>query len=232
MKSPILLIAISALVFGGCSTAYKTGQTPDDVYFSPSPPQEEYVVTGNNKDDQKYRGADYDEDRYLRMRVRDRYRWSQLDDWYNYERYNVYYNFGYSYNWYNPWNPYSSWNYLYNPYCHSCCYSYTSGNPKSTAYSKPRTFNLNTFNTNTTTGQAGNKIFNSKTSGAYRPTNVTTNKTSNNNNNNSGLGNTLRNIFNNSSGSNKSDNSSSSGSGSSSSGSSGSSGSSAPVRKF
>ncbi len=35
MNSKLLLISISIITLASCSTAYKTGQTPDDVYYSP-----------------------------------------------------------------------------------------------------------------------------------------------------------------------------------------------------
>jgi hypothetical protein len=35
MRSAILLLVLSAAILGSCTSAYKTGQTPDDVYFSP-----------------------------------------------------------------------------------------------------------------------------------------------------------------------------------------------------
>jgi uncharacterized lipoprotein len=35
MKTKLLLLAVSVAVFSSCSTMYKTGQTPDDVYYSP-----------------------------------------------------------------------------------------------------------------------------------------------------------------------------------------------------
>ena len=43
MKSQILLLALTVAALSSCTTAYKTGQTPDDVYFSPARPQDEYV---------------------------------------------------------------------------------------------------------------------------------------------------------------------------------------------
>jgi hypothetical protein len=82
MKYAILLLVLSVVVFSSCTTAYKTGQTPDDVYYSPARPQDEYVQT-EKKDDQYRYSDDYYEDRYLRMKVSNRYRWSDLDDWYN-----------------------------------------------------------------------------------------------------------------------------------------------------
>lgn len=38
MTTKILLVALSVAAFSSCSTAYKTGQTPDDVYYSPVKP--------------------------------------------------------------------------------------------------------------------------------------------------------------------------------------------------
>lgn len=221
MKSSILLLAFTLILISSCTTAYKTGQTPDDVYFSPSPPQNEYVSV-EKKDEKKYSGDDYYEDRFLRMRVQNRSRWSELDDWYNYDRNSIYYY--HSNYWNNPWTPYTSWNYHYNPYCHNTIIV----NPKSYTFNKPRTVNLNTFNTQMTSRTTTN---NNKVTSPNRTNTRTINNTNNNNSSNNGLGNTLRSIFNNSNSSDNSTKSSSSGSNSSSSGSS-SSGGSAPVRKF
>ena len=87
MKSFLLLLSLS-LVFASCSTAYKSGQTPDDVYFSPERPQQEYVRADQEDDDKYYRGEqnrssdyyNYEEDRYLRMKVRNRNRWVYIDN--------------------------------------------------------------------------------------------------------------------------------------------------------
>ena len=38
MNTKLLLIAISVAAFSGCTTLYKAGQTPDDVYYSPARP--------------------------------------------------------------------------------------------------------------------------------------------------------------------------------------------------
>ena len=222
MKSSILLLALTALAFSSCTTAYKTGQTPDDVYYSPVRIQDEYVRT-NRDEDQKYRGEEYYDDRYLRMKVHNRTRWSELDDWYYYGR-------RYNYTVYNscfcnnPWTPYSYWNNFYNPYYHN----YIVINPKSsTVYSAPRRFNLNTYN--------GGQVVNSKYSnpknspGTYNNTYTGPKNTTSSNNDNTGS--FLRSIFNGNR--NSSSGSSTGSSNNSSSGSpSGSSGSSAPVRKF
>ena len=218
MKSAILLLALSAIIFSSCTTAYKSGQTPDDVYYSPARPQDEYVKAQRN--DNRY-SDDYYEDRYLRMKVQNRYRWNDLDDWYGSERrfrYNVYSSYG-LYN--EPWNPHTYWNSYYNPYYTHC---YAGNNIKTVAYTKPRTFNLNTYNSNTSNNQQNNnKYRNSNTYSESR-------------NSNSNSGNSLRNIFNgnnnSSSGSKVNTNSSSGNSNNSSGSSSGSSGSTAPVRKF
>lgn len=217
MKSTILLLAFFAIAFSSCTTAYKTGQTPDDVYFSPASPQDDYVNT-KKKDDRMYREDDYYNDRYLRMKVQNYNRWSELDDWYNYERYDYYYSKNYYRNY--SWNPYTYWNYNFNPYCPNTIII----NPKSTTYNKPRTFNLNTYNNYLLSNSISS---NPKTS--VNPKNTNPDIFNNpKNNNNSGLGNTLRNLFN----GNNNNNSGSPGSGASGNNSSGSSGGSAPVRKF
>ena len=236
MKSKILLLALIVAVLSSCTTAYKTGQTPDDVYYSPTRPQDEYVRT-QKEDDRQYRNNEdvYTDDSYLRMKVRNRYRWSDFDDpYYNSNRYNsLSYNcscFG------NPWTPSSYWNNYYNPYSHS----YIIVNPKTTvAFSGPRTFNLASYNNNAiTNGKYSNSKINS--SGNNNNNNTYTAPRNSNSNKNNNSGNILREIFggnsnNNSSGSNTNTKSSSSGSSSnnsSGSSSSGSGSSPAPVRKF
>lgn len=230
MKPQILLLALLVAAFSSCTTAYKTGQTPDDVYFSKSRMPDEYVKA-EEENDQYYRYDDeYYDDRYLRMKVRNRSRWSDLNDWYYNERsyrYNVY-------NWncfgIDPWNPYTYWNSYYNPYYHPYYHTYSYVSIKTPAYTKPRTFNLNTYTSN----QPGNV----KTYGNYNynPVRSTGNNntiyTPSRNNSSSGTGNTLRNIFggNNSSGGTKT--TTSSGSTNNTSSGSGSGGGSAPVRRF
>ncbi len=69
MRSSILLLVLSTAVLGSCTSAYKTGQTPDDVYYSPARQQDEYVNVKEN-DDRRYQGNDeYYDDQYLRMKV-------------------------------------------------------------------------------------------------------------------------------------------------------------------
>jgi uncharacterized membrane protein YgcG len=230
MKRQILLLAITAAALSSCTTAYKTGQTPDDVYFSPTRPQDEYVRT-EQKEEPRYDENNYD-DRYLRMKVHNRTQWDYLDDWYSYERY------GYSANriYGSYYNPYTSWNYYYNPYCHNNVIAYypgQTGHPGLINVAqndpKPRNFSLASYtNTNFNNANNNNVKMNSYKSGLSRPV-------YNNRNSNDGFSNTLKQIFNsgnNSSNSNSSysppsrsysPSSSSSGSSGGSSGSSGSS---------
>ena len=245
MRSLILLLVLSAAVLGSCTSAYKTGQTPDDVYYSPARQQDEYVNVKEN-DDPRYQGDDeYYDDQYLRMKVHNRVMWNDLDDPYFYNpRYSYsYYN---SWNWNNPWSPYTYWNYYYNPYC---SYLVLPSKSSSASYYHPRIFNLNTYNSNQLTNNNytnpkrnsyNGNYYNNYNTSSNRPVRMVGVNNSNNNNSNSNAGNFLRNIFNGSSNNNNnnsSNNSSysnpsrSSGNNSSSS-SSGSSGGSAPVRKF
>lgn len=190
MKRQILLLAITAAALSSCTTAYRTGQTPDDVYYSPARPQDEYVRF--EEDDDKYRSDDdYYDDRYLRMKVRNHYRWDNLSDWYAYDRYN------YRYNYYNApywnyygtfWNPYTSWNYYYNPYYSNPVVWVVSKVPASqTTYSKPRNFSLSSYT------NANYNNSNTFTKGNYKP--ATVNRPVYNNSNGTGLSNTLKQIF-------------------------------------
>jgi len=199
MKSFLPLLSFT-LVFASCSTAYKTGQTPDDVYFSPERPQAEYVRVDDRDEDRYYRGEqnsndyyNYEEERYLRMKVRNRQRWSYLDnDFYSYNPY-VYNNYNYYYN--SPWNSYSYWDQCYNPYSRQIIVI----NPKSPTYNRPRTVNLRVFdNPQSNTSTINNsKSYNSKTGSSN-----TTNSSAPRRN----IGSDLRNIFNTGSSNNSSSN--------------------------
>ncbi len=244
MKLSIILLAFAAVALGSCSTAYKSGQTPDDVYFSPSRPDAEEYVRVQKQDDRYYRGSDdYYEDRFLRMRLQNRYRWSALDDYYfnNTYAYNAY---GYYNNWHSPWNSYYTWNNFYNPYYSGILYypgRVIIKNPRSfVAPSKAVLFNPNSYSTGKTPSRSvlGNRAVNNgynnsnsnnrnsnKSSFSESMRKVFTNSNSNNSNS------TPSRTYNPSSGNNS--NSSSSSRSSSSSGSSGGSssgGSSRPSR--
>lgn len=248
MKSvlPALVLAVMAT---SCTTAYKVGQTPDDVYYSPERKVEsnEYVQMNRDNASREYRTSrraevdddfGYNEDRYLRMKVRNRNRWSDFDNYYNdpyaagyFARPGLYAGVGmWGGNFWSPfsyWNAYNNWNYFYNPYHrplgwgHNVIVVNPVTNP---VYNRPRTFNLNTFNRGGTSNdpKRSNNSYQPLDSRPYRGSNA------------GSAGSELRRSF----GTNNSNNSYSTPSRSTSSpsnsgSSSGSSrGSSAPVRRF
>ena len=168
MYARILLITLSVAAFSSCSTAYKSGQTPDDVYYSPVKYVDE--KQNNNQDEAKKEDK---QDVTIRMSTRDR-RWREFDDDYRYNNSPYHYctcncnNNGYYYNpYYSPWPLYST---------------YTTPVNKT-----PRTANLNTYN-NTNSRPAVDP----KTGSV---TNTRTASTQYNNSNRSGLGNLLREVF-------------------------------------
>jgi hypothetical protein len=194
MKKTLLIALVSLAAFSSCTTAYKSGQTPDDVYYSPLPKQEEYSKREEDKNN-RYTEEYYD-DRYLRMKVRNRYQWNDLNDWYSYERWG----FGHNYYWGSYYNPYNSWNYYYNPYSH-CPNTMAYSNPKlvnaTTQTAKPRVFNVGTY-TNTTfnnstvqNGKTGSRV--ASTRPVYNNTNTTS---SSRTKTEGGLGRTIRNVLN------------------------------------
>jgi hypothetical protein len=230
MKTTNLFVLLLVVLLSSCTAAYRTGQTPDDVYYSPARPEEEYV-RAQREESRRYRYAEEDyEDRYLRMKVRNRNQWNDLNDWYSYERWTLGSN-----SYFAPTvNPFVSWNYFYNPY-YSYYNPYFAHWAVATAVTKPITTGPRTFNLNTYQQTPVNIKSTRAQSGQYAPANYST-PTSRSSSSN--RGNSLREIFSNSGGSYTTPGSSSSGgsnspssSGGSSSGSS-SSGSSAPVRRF
>ncbi len=256
MNTRILLLVVSLAAFSSCSTLYKSGQTPDDVYYSPARSipnvnEDEYVRV--EKADDEY-NSDYvnTNDRYLRMKSLNRNRWSSFDDDYYYwndSRWNnqLYYSNINLYNRWN-WNPYfNTYSYWNNPFC-----PVYYGQPivivnpkpinKNPIANGPRVYNLNT-NNNNNNGSYNPKRgwMNSNNSGNGSPIRVFGNNNSGSSNNGRNFNNSNNNSRSNSSGNSnpvrtfepRNNSSGSSGnSGSKSSGSSGSSGGSAPVRTF
>ena len=136
MTSRILLLGVALIGLGSCSTMYKSGQTPDDLYYSPAP-QLRTASSDNDEGDDRYsdnntgsdeyvnvqtgqdRSAYTSEDNYLRMKVRNRSMWSAFDSYSMYDAmYSPYYGgfggmgMGYGYNPYSFYSPYS----MYSPY--------------------------------------------------------------------------------------------------------------------
>lgn len=233
MKSVLPLLSF-ALVLASCSTAYRTGQTPDDVYFSPQQPQNEYARVENRKEENRYDKryeAEDDDDRYLRMKVRNRRVWSDLDYYYSDPFAYNYHVFVYRNTYNTSWNPYNTWNYYYNPYYNNYN-NYVILNPKTSTVNTPRRYNMQVFEAPT------NGTYNSKTGNNQRVYNSNSPANTYNNNNapRRSSGSDMRAIFNNGNSSNSSSNNSSTPARTESSNSSRpstSSGStSAPVRKF
>ena len=159
MNIKILFFAISAAALGSCSTTYKSGQTPDDVYYSPT----RAVNENNYRQRDEVKTTDYEE-RQIRMSAYDR-RWRSIDYDYNYDYSYSPYRYGYDYGYY------------YNPYYYPCPVYFKGvaiSNPINTT---PRMANLRTYaNSNTV-------ITNQKTSGVYQ---VNSRKAYTNSNSNTG----------------------------------------------
>jgi hypothetical protein len=138
MKKLLLPMFAAALALTSCSSVFKSGQTPDDVYYSHGanlPVREDRQASEENADGYQSYWADSD-DSYLRMKVRDRDRWGTIDDvnyWYGYNDPRSMWNtnwisFGmgnmWASPWYNPWNTWNNpwawgnaWNSWNNPWC-------------------------------------------------------------------------------------------------------------------
>jgi hypothetical protein len=149
MKDKFLPILLAGFLFASCSSVYKSGQTPDDVYYSPT----RTVVKTEEKQDEKVEDKTADsEDQYLKMKVRNRYRWTSIDDYdyWNDTRYNhcncqCNNSFGYGY-YYNPYTPIrTSWS---NPYV---VFGGTRNIKTSTSSSNVKAY-TNTVYNNTNTG--------------------------------------------------------------------------------
>jgi hypothetical protein len=115
------LLVIGLVVLLSSCTAYKAGQTPDDVYYSPSAAArggEETVRKQRGREEQEYQEyISSQDDAYLRRKVTNRNRWSTIDDfsYWNDCRYSF---FPTTFNHFNPYfsclscntfNPYFNW---------------------------------------------------------------------------------------------------------------------------
>ncbi len=118
MNAKLLLILLATASISSCSTAYKSGQTPDDVYYSPVRNIEEEQQKDDRKKEEDQVRRDNPEDRDIRMSIRN-YRWRTLnyDYGYNYNQYshhcNCYCN-NYGYGYYT--HPYYTPSPYYMPY--------------------------------------------------------------------------------------------------------------------
>ena len=197
MKKNIIYAICVVAFLTSCSSAYRSSQTPDDVYYSPG--QKQYTANADRYESY----ASSSDDDYLRMKAADYNRWSDLDDYSYWNDSRYYYN-----NYCSPYSSYTGWNSLlgfgsgfYNPYVALWINPWTSGyypyytviyykNP--TAYystgasrSGLSTFNNHTYNNYNIPLQNGNR------SGAYSNNNLSSrnsnyyiNQTRSNNNSN------------------------------------------------
>ena len=170
MNTKLLLIAVAVVSLSSCSSVYKSGQTPDDVYYSPVRMYDEADVKKETRREEPRNYYSYSEQSQIRLGINNP-RWRYLDD-YSYTPYLYGYNYGYYY------NPY---------YCPIPVYNYGSvviANPKNTT---PRMTNLAAYNTvyNNTNFNVSSKYLN--------PVNMPVRTY----NNSSRLSNTLNKIFNN-----------------------------------
>ena len=215
MQSKLLLLALSVAALSSCSTAYKTGQTPDDVYYSPVRVVEEKKYTEPERDRYTVRN-DYE----ITMGIRDR-RWREFRHDYEYD--NSPYNYCYA-------NNYTNHGYYYNPYYYPWAIYTTKVTYRAPVNTTPRMVNLNAYNGYNT------RVASGKTNGTMTFSNSSS-QYNNSNRSGSRIGNILRQTIeptlsmpSSNSSRTYSPSSGSSGSSSSGSGSSGSSSGSRPAR--
>lgn len=216
MQSKTLLLLLSVAAFSSCSTAYRAGQTPDDVYYSPVKVVEKRDRVDEKQDDRRNQAryetrGDYE----ISMCIRDR-RWRDFREDYTYKS--------------SPYNYVtcncSNYGYYYNPYY----YPWAIYTPKAVVNTTPRMVNLNAYSGYNTRVAAG------KTSGTVTWSNPATQYNNSNRSSNRSEGREVLLPRESSSSNNNtrtytpSSNNSSSGSGRSSSGSSGSGSVSRPGR--
>lgn len=122
MKSKILIGIVSIALLASCSSIYKNGQTPDDVYYSPV---REGVKEETKRNEERVNTAE--DDNYLRMRVRNQMRWRTIDDfsYWNDSRFNL----GNCNNFYFNNNINNGWNsHFYNNGWNNNFYSFSNNN--------------------------------------------------------------------------------------------------------
>lgn len=134
MKTTLLSAAVFIVFATSCGTVYEAGQTPDDVYYSPANGVNKKELEREEEAKEQYeRYTEVQEDRFLRLKLSNRYRFSCIDDysyWYDSR-------FDFMGNRFN--NNFNNFKYNYN--C-GCNYGFNPGfgNPISTivAYKYPK----------------------------------------------------------------------------------------------
>lgn len=159
MQSKILLIILSGVVFSSCSTAYKTGQTPDDVYYSPV----RIIENDNRSDRQDQVRYDNRDDYEITMGIRD-YRWRDFKNDYDYNSSPYHYATCNTYN----------YGYYYNPYYYPWAIYTVKSVYAAPVNTTPRMVNLNSYtgyNTKVATGKTTGTITWSNSSSQYNNSN-------------------------------------------------------------
>ena len=108
MKHKFLLAFFVASILTGCSTAYQSTKTPDDVYYSPAIGADERKDVASKEQKRYEQDVSTIDDQFLWMKVQNRYLWGTIDD------YSYWYDMRYPYanlygGYYFPINTY--WNY-------------------------------------------------------------------------------------------------------------------------
>lgn len=199
MKTTLLGSLLTIGLLSGCSTAYQSGQTPDDVYYSPAREGMSRREEDNAKEQQE-RYEEYissQDDRYLRMKVANRNRWSGIDDFdywydsrYDFNRINPYNNWN-TYTWNNPWHlglGYGGWR----PQL-GLGYGWGWNNPMYTVivYASPKFYTGSTSGSNLA-AYRNTKGFNNSNQGYYNPK---TGSFVNTGSSNNSFGNLLKRVF-------------------------------------
>lgn len=233
----IMLVVLLAAIMMGCNTAYRSGQTPDDVYFSPSLNGGGYVAM----DEEEGYNADRIpmNERYLRMKTFGSARWNTFDDdysywnnphWNNRSYFNVYPSYGYG----NGFSPYGSslWGNPFSPiYYGQPVVVFNSNKPLVQRNNAPRIYNLNNYTPPKTIENSKLGIRSYKTTGSQYYNTDGSPRGGYNSNSSESSSSPSRTFFNSSNSGSSSGSGSSGNSSGSSRGSSGSSGT-APVRSF
>lgn len=207
MKTNFLFLAVILAAFSSCTTMYKSGQTPDDVYYSPARSIDENAQREEREEPRNEQANNYDrynsEDRMIRMGIANsRWRYLNNDFAYNPYSYNNPYNNNFAFgrnhgyyslnnNYYNPnYNNYYyndlNYNSYYNPY-QVYLVPVTLVKPRVTT---PRQINLNGYGTNYNNVNAAPIMRKSTAPAAGQ-----TSRSYNNSNKSSGLGTILNKVF-------------------------------------
>ena len=81
MKTNLLSVAVLLVFATSCGTVYEAGQTPDDVYYSPANGVNRKELEREEEAREQYdRYTDAQEDRFLRLKLSNRYRFNCIDD--------------------------------------------------------------------------------------------------------------------------------------------------------